>query len=37
MIEGVSSKIKLPKSINRNITKQKNNAIRESLILISFP
>ena len=30
------SKIKLPKYINRNITKQKNNAIRESLILISF-
>ena len=30
------SKIKLPKYINRNITQQKNNAIRESLILISF-
>ena len=31
-----ASKIKLPKKINRNITKQKNNAIKESLILISF-
>ena len=30
------SKIKLHKNINCNITKQKKNAIRESLILISF-
>ena len=30
------SKIKLSKSINRNIRKQKINAIRENLILISF-
>ena len=30
------SKIKLPKYINPNITKQKNNAIRESMILIPF-
>ena len=30
------SQIKLPKNINRDITKQKSNAIRESLILIPF-
>ena len=30
------SKIKLPKYIDCNIAKQKNNTIRESLILISF-
>ena len=30
------SKIKLPKYINPNITKRKNNVIRESMILISF-
>ena len=31
-----SLKTKLPKSINRNITKEEKSTIRESLILISF-
>ena len=35
-LQDTPMKIKLPQNINHNITQQKNNAIRERLILISF-